>query len=62
MQPTIDQLKTLYRVCVMVSNLLKPINLTRLDETTKHIFILVGETIEIEIDVNGEMIYGELRF
>lgn len=46
----------------MTSNLLKPINLTRLDETTKHIFILVGDTIEIEIDVNGEMIYGELRF
>ncbi|WP_460203333.1 DUF6888 family protein [Scytonema sp. NUACC21] len=55
MEPTIDQLKTLYRVCVMASNLLKPMNVTRLDERTKRIFILVGETIEMEIYPNGRL-------
>ncbi len=62
MEPTIEQLKTLYRVCVMASNLLKPMNVTRLDERTKRIFILVGETIEIEIDIDGGMIYDGIKF
>ncbi len=62
MEPTIAQLKSLYRICVMASNLLKPMNVTRLDERTKRIFILVGETIEIEIDIDGGMIYGGIKF
>ncbi len=55
MKPTIAQLETLYRVCIMASNLLVPINLTRLDERSQRIFILVGETIEIEIYPNGRL-------
>lgn len=62
MNPTVEQLKTLYRVCVMASNLLRPINITRLDGRTNRIFILVGETIEIEIDVDGGMIYDGIKF
>lgn len=53
MEPTAEQLKELYRVCVNASNLLQPINVTRLDERTKRIFMLIGETIEIEIYPNG---------
>lgn len=55
MNPTVEQLKTLYRVCVMASNLLIPINITRLDERTNRIFILVGVTIEMEIYPNGRL-------
>ncbi|GAA6614558.1 hypothetical protein NUACC26_003410 [Scytonema sp. NUACC26] len=46
----------------MASNLLKPMNVTRLDERTKRIFILVGQTIEIEIDIDGGMIYDGIKF
>lgn len=53
MEPTAEQLKELYRVCVNASNLLQPINVTRFDERTKRIFMLVGETIEIEIYPSG---------
>lgn len=55
MNPTVEQLKTLYRVCVMASNLLRPVNITRFDERTNRIFILVGETIEMEIYPNGRL-------
>ncbi|BAZ71071.1 hypothetical protein NIES4106_58680 (plasmid) [Fischerella sp. NIES-4106] len=51
-----EQLKELYRVCVMASNLLQPINLVRFDERIKRIFVLVGETIEIEIYPNGRFV------
>mgnify|MGYP006172161497 FL=1 len=33
-----------------------PINLIRLDERTKNIFMLIGEGIEIEIKPNGQWI------
>lgn len=62
MEPTTAHLKTLYRVCLMASNLLKPMNVTRLDERSKRIFILVGETIEIEIDIDGGLIYDGIKF
>ncbi|WP_375491115.1 DUF6888 family protein [uncultured Nostoc sp.] len=56
MEPTAEQLRELYRVCVMASNLLQPINLVHFDERIKRIFVLVGETIEIEIYPNGRSI------
>ncbi len=62
MEPTTAQLKTLYRVCLMASNLLKPMNVTRLDERTKRIFMLVAETIKIEIDVDEGLIYDGIKF
>nr|WP_166481760.1 hypothetical protein [Scytonema sp. UIC 10036] len=62
MEPTINQVKALYRVCVQASTLLKPINLTRLDERTKRIFVLVGDTIEVEIDIDGGLIYDSIKF
>ena len=54
MEPTVPQLRTLYRMLVGMSNMLMPINLVRMDERTKRLVMLVGETIEIEILENGE--------
>lgn len=56
MEPTIEQLRTFYVLCVEVSNLLQTIELTRYDVRTNRIVVLVGETIEVEILSNGEKI------
>ncbi|WP_198287567.1 hypothetical protein [Rivularia sp. PCC 7116] len=53
MQPTFEQLKAFYRISVGASNMLVPINLVRLDERTKRLVLLIGETIEIQIRKNG---------
>ncbi len=56
MEPTAQQLKSLYRVAVRTSNLLQSINLVRYDERVQRIVILVGETLQIEILPNGEVL------
>ncbi len=56
MEPTIEQLRTFYILCVEVSNLLQTVELTRYDIRTKRIVVLIGETIEVEILTNGERI------
>ncbi len=56
MEPTPQQLKSFYQVAVRVSNLLQPINLVRYDERVKRVVILVGETLQIEILPNGEVL------
>lgn len=56
MEPTIEQLKSVYRRCVRASNLLLPINLVRFDSRTNRIVMLIGETIQVEILQNGEVI------
>ena len=56
MEPTPQQLRSYYRMSVRMSNLLRPINLVRLDERTSRIVMLVGDTIEIEIYPNGEVL------
>jgi hypothetical protein len=55
-EPTIEQLRTFYILCVEVSNLLQTVELTRYDTRTKRIVVLIGETIEVEILTNGERI------
>ncbi len=62
MEPTVDQLKALYRVCLMASNLLQDINMTRLDERTKCIYMILSDTIEIEIEVDGRLKYDDIEF
>jgi translation initiation factor IF-1 len=57
MEPTVEQLRAMYRMSVRASNLLQPINVVRLDERTKRIYILVGDTIQIEIYPNGEVTF-----
>ena len=56
MEPTPEQLKAFYRRCVRASNLMQPINVVRLDERTKRIFVLIGDTIEVEIFPSGEVL------
>ena len=52
--PTVEQLKTFFRICVRASNLLRTIELTRYDARSQRIVVLIGETIEVEILSNGE--------
>ncbi len=56
MEPTLDQLKAFFDFCVRSSNLLQSIELVRYDKRNKRIAILIGETIEVEILTNGEML------
>ncbi|WP_425525987.1 DUF6888 family protein [Halotia branconii] len=56
MEPTPKQLKALYQRCVRASNLLQPIKIVRLDNRTNRIVMLIGETIQIEILPNGEVL------
>ncbi len=55
-EPTIEQIKTFYILCVRISNLLQTIGLTRFDTRTQRIVVLIGETIQVEILPNGEEI------
>ncbi|WP_416350833.1 DUF6888 family protein [Rivularia sp. UHCC 0363] len=56
MEPTPEQLKSFYRLCVRTSNLFKTVELTRFDTRTQRIVVLIGETIQVEILTNGEII------
>jgi hypothetical protein len=56
MDPTPEQLRAFYRRCVRASNLLQAINVVRLDERSKRIFVLIGDTIELEIFPTGEVV------
>lgn len=53
MQPTVEQLKSFYALCVRTSNLLQTIELTRFDTRTNRIVVLIGDTIQVEILPNG---------
>ena len=58
-QPTEAQLKKLYRLGYVLSNVMfQPIHIIRLDERTGNLFILAGrdETIEFEVDSDGELV------
>ncbi|WP_414620121.1 DUF6888 family protein [Calothrix sp. CCY 0018] len=55
-EPTIEQLRTFYILCLETSNLLKTVELTRYDRRTGRIVVLIGDTIEVEILTNGERI------
>ncbi|WP_375472531.1 DUF6888 family protein [uncultured Nostoc sp.] len=57
LEPTSEQLGAYYRMSVRASNLLQSINVVRLDERTKRIYMLVGDTIQIEIYSNGEVTF-----
>ena len=55
-EPTIEQLKAFYSLCVRVSNLLRTVELTRYDTRSQRIVVLIGRTIEVEILSNGEVL------
>jgi hypothetical protein len=56
MEPTTEQLRAFYSRCVRASNMFQPINVVRLDERTKRIYVLIGDTIQIEISSQTELI------
>ncbi len=57
MEPTTKQLRAFYSRCVRASNMLQPINVVRLDERTNCIYVLIGNTIQLEIYPNGEVTF-----
>ncbi|MGD1912623.1 MAG: hypothetical protein ACFB2X_17770 [Rivularia sp. (in: cyanobacteria)] len=56
MEPTVEQMRSFYGLCVRMSNLLQTIELIRYDTRTQRIVVLIGETIQVEILTNGEQI------
>ena len=57
--PTEPQLKSLYRICYQSTYvMLQPIHLVCIDRRTGNLYILAGnsEEIEFEIKLNGEII------
>ena len=54
MEPTLEQVLSFYVMCLQVSSLFQNIELTRFDTRTKRIFLLIGQTIEVEILESGE--------
>ncbi|NEP91335.1 MAG: hypothetical protein F6K18_33550 [Okeania sp. SIO2C2] len=54
--PTQAQLLQCYILSCWVTKFYLPINLIRLDEHSKNIFMLIEEDIEIQIKPNGEWI------
>lgn len=54
-QPTTAQLQTLYRLCHLLTNVMfQPIHIVRLDERTLNLFILVGQSEEIELEIKPD--------
>jgi hypothetical protein len=59
MQPTNEQVQSLYRLCYRLTNRIYPnwpyksIELVRLDVRTGNLYVLAGNTLEFEIKVTG---------
>ncbi|WP_425445563.1 DUF6888 family protein [Tychonema bourrellyi] len=54
--PTTAQIWQTFVICCLATKLYRSVNLVRIDERTRNVFILVGEEIEIEIKPDGEWI------
>ncbi len=56
-QPTLEQYKTLYRVCnELTVDYMYSIDLIRVDERTENVVILYGEDGYLEIDASGQLV------
>ncbi|AFZ24293.1 hypothetical protein Cylst_2050 [Cylindrospermum stagnale PCC 7417] len=53
MNPTVAQAITCLRVCQMLSNSYRNIELFRFDEQTKVVFIFAGEELQIDVLPDG---------
>lgn len=54
-EPTAAQLRTLYRLCHVLTNVMfQPVHIVRLDEMTLNLFILAGHNEEIEIEIRPD--------
>ena len=51
-EPTVEQLQSLYRLCHVLANVMfQPIYIVRVDERSLNLFILAGQTEEIELEI-----------
>ncbi|HLP90349.1 MAG TPA: hypothetical protein VK184_17405 [Nostocaceae cyanobacterium] len=53
-KPTNEQAQALYRICYLLTNICKSIELVRLDERTGNLYVIAGENLEFEIKPSGE--------
>lgn len=53
-EPTLAQLKSLYRLCYLLTRMFQPIHLVRLDERTLNLFILAGQGEDIELEIHAD--------
>ncbi|MBW4644772.1 MAG: hypothetical protein KME23_17715 [Goleter apudmare HA4340-LM2] len=57
MEPTSKQAINAIRVCAQLTRVYKTIDLVRLDERTRNIYILADNSLEAEITPVGEVIW-----
>jgi hypothetical protein len=57
LEPTPKQATSAIRVCAQLTRVYKQIDLVRLDERTKNIYILADNSLEAEITPSGEVIW-----
>lgn len=51
--PTNEQAQACLRVCQMLSNYYRDIQVFRFDDQTRYVFILAGEELQILVPTNG---------
>ncbi|MGJ5633922.1 DUF6888 family protein [Nostoc sp. CALU 1950] len=57
MEPTPKQAISAIRVCAQLTRVYKRIDLVRLDERTKNVYILANNSIEAEVTPSGEILW-----
>ncbi|BAY98847.1 hypothetical protein NIES37_28250 [Tolypothrix tenuis PCC 7101] len=57
MEPTPKQAISAIRVCAQVTRVYKRIDLVRLDERTRNVYILADNSIEAEVTPTGEILW-----
>jgi hypothetical protein len=57
MEPTPKQAISAIRVCAQLTRVYKRIDLVRLDERTRNIYILANNSIEAEVTPSGEILW-----
>ncbi|MEH2329863.1 DUF6888 family protein [Nostoc sp.] len=57
MEPTPKQAISAIRVCAQLTRVYKGIDLVRLDERTRNVYILANNSIEAEIIPTGEILW-----
>ncbi|MBX9253784.1 hypothetical protein H1Q63_07440 [Desmonostoc muscorum CCALA 125] len=57
MEPTPKQAISAIRVCAQLTRVYKQIDLVRLDERTRNVYILANNSIEAEVTPTGEIFW-----
>ncbi|MFN6527818.1 DUF6888 family protein [Nostoc sp. ChiSLP03a] len=58
MQPTPKQAISAIRVCAQLTRVYKGIDLVRLDERIRNVYILANNSIEAEVTSTGEILWS----